>query len=514
MVGRFKMNDALGVRLTQSAEGSPLLLRKTRVDGRARGTLAALVSIAPEPPSVLVPPPSPPNFPPLGPSAARLAMASVGDTNPYGLAGGYEAGSGPLSPGGRNRAPLELSWRMVDSRKDAIFDQKSVAVRVRRTITSSGNSPITLTPPDLAIRPLAPSTGAKIVPPLMQVSSILPLESHISPLAIDSTRRLGDSTQDLSPGTASTISGSSLSKRNRMKDTARLRRIDADEVPSSPTVPTDLSAFFSVSAVRLDASKRGTLPVAPAVLQSEITARVPAAIDDLDPSKLERKVLAEALNSALAKLQSSRAESWDDVMDTEGTPACHRSFSCFANVGFEEGRTADSRHASKVRAPDGSTGKAGLKRASFTSGDFDPLPDSSPSGSRRKARALTGAQTSVHRSRSMPAEAKKGAEKICPGIITGPWSEREGWKGSLTNREGSEDRPLYRKTMKTASQTANWSLPKSTAAAGAASSAVKVKKKNSVPRKMVLPFSYGFDDPRYWHVESTEGQICPDFLPT
>jgi len=41
-----------------------------------------------------------------------------------------------------------------------------------------------------------------------------------------------------------------------------------------------------------------------------------------------------------------------------------------------------------------------------------------------------------------------------------------------------------------------------------------------LPEVKVLPFSYGLDDPRYWHVESTEGRaglgnfvelIDPDF---
>lgn len=59
------------------------------------------------------------------------------------------------------------------------------------------------------------------------------------------------------------------------------------------------------------------------------------------------------------------------------------------------------------------------------------------------------------------------------------------------------------------------SLPKATsaAAAGAGSVAAKVRKRSSAPRKLVLPFSYAPDDPRHYHIESTEGRICPEFLP-
>lgn len=57
-------------------------------------------------------------------------------------------------------------------------------------------------------------------------------------------------------------------------------------------------------------------------------------------------------------------------------------------------------------------------------------------------------------------------------------------------------------------------LPKSTAAAaaGAGSIAAKVRKKGGC-RKMVLPFSYGINDPRLLHVEQAEGPCCPEFLP-
>lgn len=64
------------------------------------------------------------------------------------------------------------------------------------------------------------------------------------------------------------------------------------------------------------------------------------------------------------------------------------------------------------------------------------------------------------------------------------------------------------------SKAASALLPKSTTstAAGAGSSAAKVRKKGC-SKKMVLPFSYGTNDPRLLHVEQAEGPCCPAFLP-
>lgn len=46
--------------------------------------------------------------------------------------------------------------------------------------------------------------------------------------------------------------------------------------------------------------------------------------------------------------------------------------------------------------------------------------------------------------------------------------------------------------------------------AGSGSAAVRNRKS----RKMVLPFTYALDDPRYFHVESSEGRIFPEFHPS
>lgn len=60
-------------------------------------------------------------------------------------------------------------------------------------------------------------------------------------------------------------------------------------------------------------------------------------------------------------------------------------------------------------------------------------------------------------------------------------------------------------------------LPKATAAAAAGSGTVAAKVRKAVAakvRKMVLPFSYGVDDPRIHHVQAAEMPLCPEFLPS
>jgi len=101
-------------------------------------------------------------------------------------------------------------------------------------------------------------------------------------------------------------------------------------------------------------------------------------------------------------------------------------------------------------------------------------------------------RTAMRRSKSVPAHVREHRQHV--------------------SDKGHAATPTLRKSR--ASHTSGTALPKSTAAAvaGAGSVAAKARKKG-LPKKMVLPFSYGFDDPRVWHVESTEGRICPEYLP-
>merc|ERR1712217_780029 len=107
-----------------------------------------------------------------------------------------------------------------------------------------------------------------------------------------------------------------------------------------------------------------------------------------------------------------------------------------------------------------------------------------------------GGSTTMRRSKSMPAAEKR--------------SDDQGGKSNVAT-------PTLRKS-RTSVRSGSSNLPKATSAAttaGAGSVATKVRKKGSLPKKMVLPFSYTIDDPRHYHVESVgaEGRICPEFLP-
>lgn len=120
-------------------------------------------------------------------------------------------------------------------------------------------------------------------------------------------------------------------------------------------------------------------------------------------------------------------------------------------------------------------------------------PGSSSHGSGHRERGIASSGSSaVLRAKSMPAPAEKLRRE----------HGDKGYAATPTLRKGRGN-------------PGSSSLPRATAAAaaGAGCVAAKVRKKGGLPRKMVLPFSYAVDDPRHYHVESTEGRACPEFLP-
>lgn len=186
-----------------------------------------------------------------------------------------------------------------------------------------------------------------------------------------------------------------------------------------------------------------------------------------------------------------------------------------------------------------------IKRA-CVSGGSDDSPASGPPGSAPMRRESTTQRTpaapaaaAMRRSRSMPAtdktEKAKGSEKPQGSEKTERASEKAekndkrkaassspGTKesGQAAGRDSSNSGAVGKADKRENAKppvptTTSQLLPKSSpsAAAGAGSVAAKNRKKGGLPRKLVLPFSYGFDDPRYWHVETTEGRTCPQFLP-
>jgi len=121
-----------------------------------------------------------------------------------------------------------------------------------------------------------------------------------------------------------------------------------------------------------------------------------------------------------------------------------------------------------------------------------PPGSSGPAPGHGDSSAAASGTTAMRRSKSMPAPAEKHRRD----------NDNPGPKASPALRKGRSNHGAS-------------SLPRANAAAaaGPGSVAAKVRKKGVTPRKMVLPFSYGVDDPRHYHVESTEGRICPEFLP-
>eukprot|EP00930_Biecheleria_cincta_P084686 TRINITY_DN74136_c0_g1_i1.p1 TRINITY_DN74136_c0_g1~~TRINITY_DN74136_c0_g1_i1.p1 ORF type:complete len:614 (+),score=111.54 TRINITY_DN74136_c0_g1_i1:134-1975(+) len=212
-----------------------------------------------------------------------------------------------------------------------------------------------------------------------------------------------------------------------------------------------------------------------------------------------------------------------------------------------------SSKVSPDRKGDSSSSKV-IKRA-CVAGSNDDSPATGPPGSAPGRRGSTTQRTpaapaaaAMRRSRSMPAADKteksqkpeRGSEKpeksdkrkaasSSPGTKESTKEsgqatiDKEGNKeGTKEAKEGTKEAGASGKTnsdkresTKPAMPTTSL-LPKSSpaAAAGAGSVAAKNRKKGGLPRKLVLPFSYGSDDPRYWHVETTEGRTCPQFLPT
>lgn len=86
------------------------------------------------------------------------------------------------------------------------------------------------------------------------------------------------------------------------------------------------------------------------------------------------------------------------------------------------------------------------------------------------------------------------------------------------NKRGSEEHgksnaaPMLRKGRTSGSS--GMSKSTATAAAGAGSVATRVRKRAALlsSKKMALPFAYPPDDPRFFHIESTGGLMCPAFL--
>ncbi|CAE7881184.1 unnamed protein product, partial [Symbiodinium sp. KB8] len=319
--------------------------------------------------------------------------------------------------------------------------------------------------------------------------------------------------------------------------------------PPAATDEEEGSENFSVSGIRLGTQTRGVAagPVAAdfAALKAKKAfgvmsihaagAPVPDWTRHGDP-----QALAEALTIALGQLQ----ESYDTEDEEEGETEMRSSRTpeleaVDASVKPEDLMDRDGgsgpgqigRPAARKPLPvrmdqvDTEQGEEGREKVKSGGQDRDDSPFSTwpggvPKTSRRAPASRSApSKLAISRSKSLP-------EKPCPTMSKPDKEKRAGAPGEVaeanqataekssekTEKTVAADRALSRKATKVGGTPGN--LPKSTAAAAAGAGLVAAKvRKKSGPKKMVLPFSYGVDDPRYWHVESTEGRLCPAFLP-
>mmetsp|Transcript_63734 Transcript_63734/g.149689 ORF Transcript_63734/g.149689 Transcript_63734/m.149689 type:complete len:581 (+) Transcript_63734:116-1858(+) len=396
--------------------------------------------------------------------------------------------------------------------------------------------------------------------PLLQVSSWLRDDSAAQP---DVLQRAGTQIchmpgdpADSSPFSAALLERSAVMRKRRPKHPQRV--VIQQQAPEEEEASGE---NFSVSGIRLETQTRG-VPTAPGAADFEAlkakkafgvmsihappAARAPDWTRHGDP-----RALAEALTIALGQLQESYETEDEEEGETElrssRTPELEAldavprpDFTDWDRTGYPEnpvGTRPRARHAPPARDRNASfeQGEDGREKVKSAGQERDGSPSAiwpGPKTSRRTTAGRSAPQkVSISRSKSLPEKPEKDkSDKFekerrtngatgAPGEVADSGYDKAN-QGAVTMERGGEkstektsDKAPFRKAAKVGGIPSN--LPKSTAAAaaGAGSVAAKVRKKHGMPRKMVLPFSYGFDDPRYWHVESTEGRICPEFLP-
>ncbi|CAE8730771.1 unnamed protein product [Polarella glacialis] len=178
------------------------------------------------------------------------------------------------------------------------------------------------------------------------------------------------------------------------------------------------------------------------------------------------------------------------------------------------------------------TPELGLREAAASA-----APGSAPSSTVRESRralaqraatqqAMAATQQAIRRSKSMPLAEKAekrsgGAQREAHGGSTAAGVEpgaavAEPASSRGPSSSGVPAEKTHRKSVKSAgAPPASSGLSKSNAAAVAGAGSVAAKARgNRKGGKLVLPFSYGFEDPRYFHVESTECRLCPEIFPS
>lgn len=436
---------------------------------RTQRTIAGLVSITPEPPMQHRMSPSPPQQSPAPTAqAARLAMAA----------------SAPEEVSMAGSPSIELAWRVVQAAeaRKALLDARSLSLRVRRTVPTPGNLNTTFPQKAMSphyrdsldraesgtMRPPLPSYGGPLTParrhhpcpgfPLLQVPSWL-REDSAPPDMLRSCDQ-----GDASPFSTALLERSSGLRKRRPKHPQRV------VIPQPQNEEED--GDFSVSGVRLG-TRRG--------ISADFHVKAKKAFGAPAWPHGDPAALAEALTIALGQLQKS---SWNEAPDE--VPEAE----CLQTPEIEEAEDASGRpEVSQVRIQEDFEGSLD---------DDSPSATWPPGPKPRRVRAVVPTKALILRSKSLPGE-KAEKEKVAEKRLAGEEDRQASYDKTpekAPERTDKVKRPGKPLTLKSA--------------AGAAATAAKTRKK---AKKMVLPFSYPLDDARHWHVESTEGRVCSEFLP-
>ncbi|CAJ1337048.1 unnamed protein product [Effrenium voratum] len=374
-------------------------------------------------------------------------------------------------------------------KRAAILGRRAFALRVRRTLPAPSNLNTTFPYQKAALmspqfrdgnvlegagfggmRPPLPF-GGPLTPPPRKLSGGFPLLQVSSWLRDDAQSDLRTCDEESPFSTAAILERSTGALRKR-----RLKHPPQRVVIPQPAEEEEVEGNFSVSGVRLGG--RGARGARHVERPKELNLMSQARDWRRDPA-----ALAEALTIALGRLQESCSEAEDDPR--EQAEASGYPESCKEPVRSQEREGDDAQGDAKEM----------IKGTSLSfAGDESPWP--------KQRRASRSALKAISRSKSLPEKSEKAEKEKA-----GPEKEKE--KRGEDDRQATdkaEKAALERERAAAAADKARRGKPLSLKTGG------KVRKKG-LGRKMVLPFAYGSEDPRYWHVESTEGRICPEFLP-
>lgn len=424
---------------------------------------------------------------------------------------------------------IELAWRVVqaaESRK-ALLDQRALSLRVRRTVpapalnTTFPSQKASMSPHYResyedgqrgGVRPPLPNYGGSPLAvaarhrppggfPLLQVSSWLRDDAELP--------ELRECEQDSPFSTALLERSAGGLRKRRPKHPQRVIHQEEEEA---------MSGDFSVSGVRLGTQRRGGgSRLAPDLnaLKAKKAFAAQSPWRHADPA-----ALAEALTIALGQLQQS---SWNEAEEELAEES---------NRTPEIEDTAPSVPQTRPRKLAPVRIQEELIEGSFE--DDSPSATWPPGAAKRRtrqapAKALIirskwGApKESSTRGMSLPGEkaekpAEKGVEKD-----KAPTEKRAGPPNEEDRQVAPEKSQSGQSETKTCGERVTYdkakrpnkplTLVKSEKSTTGTSSSKSKSRSKAGAKKMVLPFAYCFDDPRYWHVESTEGRACPEFLP-